>query len=500
MTVFPVLLKRLFERRFLRDGGSDASLLPGALTTLAISSLVASLVVGELADASVARIVVIAVTSWSLLRTVLENRELEDEDLDDRVLTPLPIRAIHLLAARAVVVAVGVTIDALNVALPAAVWMGARSGLSKGLLLLLISLFAALFGFALASALRRIVVRLVPPRTLAQWEGPAQLGAALLVLVAVIRAPHLDLSALDRAPFRYLPPLSFSAATFDGASGIDIVAAVLSIVLSLLLLAFAVTGRARRFGARTATSRAASGRTTEGGPLVLGFARTLDGPIERAGFHFALAQMKSDRVFRQRSYPLFAFPFAAIVLAGSDAADPTLVPMAFFGATVYLVLAEVFFSFSESVLGPALLRTLPIGDVASLRVGAEKAYIAALVTPVHIALGFGALALDVVRKDGASFVQHFLLAVIAWLTSVVIVLLTFEKQPFLPFSVTDRALYPSDVAGGAYAALLIATIGALVTVAALPHPLVVLVQVVVLVLMIRQALRWKKTRQHPAQT
>lgn len=478
-----ILARRLAERRFLKDGATDASLLPGAMSTLALSTLLASLIVGELESTLLAVVAACAVCAWSLLRAVLEAGEQDSDVLDAAILEPLPIARWEFAFARALVAAIGVTVDAANLTLPLVVMVGCHEGMAAALQLALVVFVALTFGVLIAAPLRRLLQRVVGSVFVAESEGPLRVVVLLSAFVALVRAPEVDWARFLEAPWHLVPPFSFASAILRGDPG-PLVASIAAVTVALALSAWSGAARRPVVRARRTTTRRWSDRVR----------RTCRSDVEQAGFDFALASIRTDRAFRARTFPLLAFPFAAIVLAGLDEYDATLVPMALFGAIVYLVLSEVFLSFAETASGPELLASLPIQEPWSFRIGAEKAYLFAIVLPTYLAIGFGVAAFDVARRDFVALVDHALLCAAAFLTATWIVLLAFDRLPGLPFSRPDRALYPDDLTGGAYFALALATIMALVSTATIGDGWKAGLLFFGLLLLIRFAFRRKRER------
>lgn len=485
MSTIRLLSQRLAERRFLKDGASDASLLPGALTTLAISTLLGSLLLGELSAQHIALIAACAVFCWSLLKALLEAGDQESDAVDAAFLLPLPIRRVQFASARAIVAAAGVFVDACNLTLPIIVMYGCTEGVVPALRIAGSVLLALCFGVLIAAPLRRLLRNVLNVLRVAESEGPIRLAAMLLAFVAIVRAPHLDVSALLQAPWHYLPPISFVEA-IHGAVPATILASILAFGLALVLL--------RIPNSAVPTPPRRRGRGIRSWFVAERARRSCTSPVEQAGFELTLAGIRSDKSFRARTFPLLAFPFAAIVLAGLDEYDATLVPMALFGATVYLVLGEVFLLFSESPGGPELLASLPMSDPQRFRLGAEKAYVAAIVVPTHLTISFGVAVFDLARGNVADLVSHAILGVLALLTSVLIVLLAFQRVGGMPFATLDRALYPDDLTGGAYFALALATLAALISAATLSAPWKSALLAGLLFVLIRLVLRGKRVR------
>lgn len=483
MNAIPLLIRRLAERRFLKDGATDASLLPGALSTLAFSTLVSSLVIGELDSRQLAVVAACAVCAWSLLRALLEAGEQDADAVDAAILDPLPIRRFDLAAARAVVAGIGVAIDASNLTLPLIVMVGCTEGLIAALRLASVVALSLAFGVLLAAPARRALRRVFSAFRVAESEGPLRMTVLISGFVVLARAPDIPWSRLLDAPWCFVPPFSFAAAAFGAGAGV-VAAASAAVGIAAGIAAAGDRGRVVIGGARR----------TRIGFLASRVRRSCESDSEQAGFDFALASIRSDRAFRARTFPLLAFPFAAIVMAGLDRYDATLVPMALFGATVYLVLSEVFLLFSESASGPELLSSLPISEPWSFRIGAEKAFLLAIVLPTHLAISFGIGAFDLVRGDLASFLDHAILGAAALLASTLIVLLAFDRLAGLPFSRPDRALYPDDLTAGAYFALALATIAALVSASTLGTPWKSALLFSTLLLLIRVVLRRKRRR------
>lgn len=487
MSVFGILFGRLLERRLLRDGEADASLLPGTFTTLGASTFVSGLLIDQLAAHEIALVIVSIVFVWSFLKAFLEAQELESQAIERAVLTPLPIAPFQILAARAGVIGVGLALTALNLSLPAAVMLAIVASVPLAGGLLLAAVFSAALGLGVAQALRRLLTQVLSHETLAAWEGPIQLLTALGILVLVVVAPDYRIATLLEGPWRFVPPLSFVLPIAGSGIGPWIITAIGG-VITLGLLTVVV------FSAEAVPARVESRSSGATPRLVRSIGRSLPDPVERAGFEFCVAQIRSDRVFRTRVYPLFAFPFAAILLAYLEPDDRTMIPMACFGTTVYLVLAEVFFAFSEGDSGPRWLATLPFARLGAYRVGAEKAFLVMLVLPVHVALLIGTAALTLLRGSASDLLSVVLLNGMAFLASCAIVLVTFERSKQLPFSVPDRGLYSEDISSGAFLALLLAAVAALAIVPALSKPLFLALEAVGLFLMIRLVLAWKRRR------
>lgn len=487
MSVFGILFERLLERRLLRDGEADASLLPGTFTTLGASTFISGLLIDQLPAHEIALVIVSIVFVWSFLKAFLEAQEFESQAVEFAVLTPLPIAPFQILAARAGVIGVGLLLTALNLSLPAAVMLALVGSVPLALGLLLAAAFSAALGLGVAQALRRLLTKVLSPEALSTWEGPIQLLTALGILVLVVVAPDYRIATLLEGPWRFAPPLSF-VLPIAGLGREAWPVALAGGLFTLGLLTFVV------FSAESTPLRTENRRAGSAPRFVRSFARALVDPVERAGFEFCVAQIRSDRVFRTRVYPLFAFPFAAILLAYLEPDDRTMIPMACFGTTVYLVLAEVFFAFSEGESGPRWLASLPFTRLGAYRVGTEKAFLVMLVLPVHVALLIGTSALTLLRGTVSDLVSVVLLNAMAFLASCAIVLVTFERSRQLPFSVPDRGLYSEDISSGAFLALLLAAGAALAIVPALANPWVLALEAAVLCLMIRLVLAWKRRR------
>lgn len=447
MSRFGILCGRLLERRLLGDGEAHASLIPGAFLTLALSILVFSLVLPERTTHDVALYLAIACLVWSGVKAFLEADDLEAAELDRAVLEPLPIAPSMLAAARAVVVAAGLLLSTLNLALPVAVMVGVIRGAPAGLLLLAAAGLASLAGLAFALASRVVMQRVFGGRGMAQLEGPIRLVVAVGLFAVVFVAPDFT-ALLRRFPaLASAPPFSF-ASLAAGESYLAAVAAgavSLAVMLATFLLGPSGRDRASRSG-RPASER-------------LGFtSRWLVRDDECGGFEFASANVARDRTFRSRSYPLFAFPFAVTILVVQRPEEPTLALLALYGTAVYLSVAQLLFPYTESPGGAALFRTLPLRDMAPFRTGAEKAFLLGVGLPVYLALS---VALVVLSLFGYGFppataIAH---AVLGALAGATVTSFLFHRIPEPAFSCADEGAYARDTNGPMVAILLAALLG-----------------------------------------
>jgi hypothetical protein len=452
---FGIVFRRLLERRLLGvEEGGGASLVPGAATTLGVATLLAAVTVPELSSFAAAVLVVTLCSCWSMLRGFLEARDLTMRAVDDAFFEPLPVPRRTLAAARGAVLLVALLVDVLNVALPFAVMLGVVDGAGAGLLALLGAFLAALFGLAVALLLRALLAASLGGDRLAVLEGPLRLVAGVLLFVAAVFARDLDLEALAQRPFSLLPPIVFATplrTVVDRAEWLALPVAA-AVALLLAALSFALEGR---HGSRPRRSRATPSR---GGTWI---ARAFASRRERAGFQFAWALIARDRTFRARAFPLFSFPFAAALIAALAEDDPAALPMALYGAIVYLVLARTFFAFSESEGGPRLLELFPAASGRAFRRGGELAFALALAVPVYAAMAFAVVALALLRGDFDAAFAALAQCLLALTAAVLILTAARLRSPLVPFAIPDHGLYSTDVSGSAFAALLAATVFAL---------------------------------------
>lgn len=487
-SAFRLIFTRLLERRLLGDGEAVASSTGGALATLTLSLMVFALVAAERPSADVALFLVFATFVWTAVRAFLESREVGFAAVDRAILEPLPLRRGVLPAARALTVFAVLAISTLNLALPPVALVLYLDGPLAAGLLLAAAFLAALAGLAAAAALRALGERTIGLRRLEEWEGPIRLGVGIALFSLLFAAPNPSALIEQYPALGRLPPLSFAALPHPGAPLPSRAAALLGALGALLLLGLALAAAARGDG-RLVERGSATGAAL---PRRL-FARWFVRAGERAAFDFALVNMARDRAFRARVYPLFAFPFAVVALVAVKPQEPFLALMALYGTAVYLVLAQTFQAFSESAGGPELLRGLPLRDVAAFRIGGEKAFLLGLVLPVHLALGL-ALALLACFGRGLPLQDSLGHALTAFLFVVLQCAVGFERVARPAFSEQDRGVYPGDLGGAAFTALLLSALMAVIALKTVRAPLPFAVQALALATMIRFAYAWKRRR------
>lgn len=491
MSRFRLLFQRLLERRLLGDGEAVVSVIPGTLGPLSLSLLVFSLLVPERSLASVSVYLCLAALIWSATRAFLESHDLGGSSLDRAVLDPLPIPASMLAAARALVVGVVLGVSTLNIALPAVILAGVRFGWAAGLLLLLAAYLSALFGMALAGLFRALLEKSFGLSRVLEWEGPIRLGVGVGLFAILFVAPDPAAALADRPSLHAIPPIAFAALPVSPMSPATLLCSGLGAFMAMggLLLAFVLSGRndgSQRGGKRRSASL-----------LQRSFRRCCVRPEERASYDFALANMSRDRTFRARVYPLFAFPFAVILLVARNPDQASASLMALYGAAVYLTLAQVFQSFTESKQATILLETLPIRDPAAFRSGSSKAFLVALVLPIYAVLTL-ALVLLALFGAGLGLVPSLGHALLALLFAVLLCVALFERIEPLAFSAADDGVYPGDLGGAPMVALVLGTLMALLAVTVVEKPIFYPVVVVVLLLLIRQRFAAQRRAARPA--
>ncbi len=478
MNALGLVTRRFLERRLLGDGDDAASPVPAAATTLTVSTLVFLLLAQERSPFETYVLMSAACLAWSAVRTFFEAREVDATAADRVVLEPLPIAAWTFAAARALVLGAELLVGTLNVALPPIMIAAVVSGPLAASRALVAALCASLTGLALATLLRAVLLRFLGLRKLEEWEGPIRLFAAVGLFAALFAAPDLDAAARASGVMRELPPLSLARFAADpSAWGVVVVTAIS--MMALLALAFALA-RARR----THDER----RQADGDGWVARWIRPFVGATERAGYEFTRANLARDRTFRARVFPLFAFPFAAIVLLAKDGAGFAPLLISVYGASMYLVVAQTFVLFSESQRGPRLVEALPMQDGASFQRGAEKAFHAHVVIPVHASILIGLLALAAFSRGPglAASVQH---VVLGTGFAVLFGSFFFERLEGLAFCASDDGKFPSTLQNRAFAALMLSTAAALIGMGVVGRPLPYALAVIALGLMIRLRLR-----------
>ncbi|MCC7171019.1 MAG: hypothetical protein IT459_11260 [Planctomycetes bacterium] len=478
MSALALVTRRFLERRLLGDGDDAASPVPAAATTLTVSTLVFLLLAQDRSPFETFVLMNAACLAWSAVRTFFEARELDATAADRGVLEPLPIAAWTFAAARALVLGAELLVGTLNVALPPIMITAVVVGPAAAARAFVAALCASLTGLALATFLRAVLLRFLGARKLEEWEGPIRLVVAVALFAALFAAPDLDAAARASGFMPHLPPLAFARFCADGGDWIATALAATAMV-ALLGAAFSLA-RARR----TNDER----RGTGGDGPVASLARRFLAADERAGYEFTRANLARDRTFRARVFPLFAFPFAAIVLLAKEGAGLAPLLISVYGASMYLVVAQTFVLFSESQRGPRLVEALPILDAAAFRAGAEKAFHAHVVIPVHLTVLLGLAALAVFERGPglSASAQHVLLGA---LFAILFGGFFFERLEGLAFCTSDDGKFPASLQNRAFAALLLSTVAALVGMNVVGRPVPYALAVLALALMIRLRLR-----------
>ncbi|MBI4880838.1 MAG: hypothetical protein HY812_14455 [Planctomycetes bacterium] len=176
---------------------------------------------------------------------------------------------------------------------------------------------------------------------------------------------------------------------------------------------------------------------------------------EGAAFDFALANQARDRAFRARVYPLFAFPFAVVLLVAARPDEPYLALMALYGAAVYSTLAQTFQGYSESHGGPLLLATLPLRGESAFRIGAEKAFLVGLAAPIYLFLGVALFSVSLSGR-GLPLLLGARHALVAGLFALLLCAFFFERRRVKAFAEADRGVFREDLGGGPFLAVLLA--------------------------------------------
>ncbi len=487
MNRFRVLCRRLLERRLFGDDERSASLIPGSFMTLSVSLLVFTLIAQERDLTEVTLWLSIACLAWSGLKAFFESQEYALGALDHAILTPLPIPPSWIAAARAVATFAVLALGTFNLGLPVAILVAVKYGPIEGALALLAGFVASFVGLAAAQLVRALLERGVGVSRLLEAEGPLRLAVSIGLFAVLFLAPD-PAGLVERIPWlAFAPPFSLARLPVLGSdvgrTGLAVMG-LLVVACTVLLLSFKVQGRVSHQPGRVRRPRPI-------GPLRRAMERWVVDDEERASFEFTLVNLARDRTFRARVFPLFAFPFAVILLIVQRPGEPFLSLMALYGAAVYLTLSQTFLGFSESEGGPDLLRCLPIRNARAFRIGSEKAFHVGLVVPIFLAL---ALALAVVALFDRGFplplgLSH---AVIAALFSVLLCGMTFEREAGLAFSEPDRGVYPADLGGGPMVALLLGAAAALLAAKYVPSPLGFVGSAVALALLIRLLYTWKR--------
>lgn len=486
MSRFGLLFARLLYRRLLGDGEGAVSIIPPASLTLGLSTLLFTLVAQERSVAELTLLLCLTCFGWSALRTFLTAHE-PGGDRDRAVLEPLPIPPALLIGVKLAVSGVQLAVGTMNLALPPLMITAWTRGLPAGLSLLCAALAAASFGLAVGQLLRRALEGVIGVQRLSEWEGPLRLMVAIVLFAILFAAPDPTAPLRAHPALGWLPPLSFAvfAATPRGA---PLIIAGAGIVLVGVLLAIATRIRpAQHSGSRGVRAAAA------GSAWSRFIARRFVRSAELASYEFALANLARDRSFRARVYPLFAFPFAVIVLVAGHPEQPHLVLMALYGVPVYLVLAQTFQQFTESERGALLLEAQPVLDLAAFRLGAEKAFLVALLTPIYATLMVALLLLAVFVPESRNVANagHAALAV---LFSILLAAVTFERQPGLAFSQPDRGIYPADLGGGVFGGLALAVLASVLSVQTAGRPLALAITALGLTIAIRMVFAHKRRR------
>ncbi|MFH0943583.1 MAG: hypothetical protein V2A76_00135 [Planctomycetota bacterium] len=484
MNRFGLLSRRLLERRLLGDGEGMASIIPGTLAPLSLSLLLFAIVVPERPLFDAALLLSVASFVWSACRTFLESHDLDAAALDRAILNPLPIPQATLAAARTLVVGVVLAFSTFNIALPAFVLVTFRYGLSFGLTVLAAAYLSTLAGLAMAQFCRVLLERTFGFGRVSDWEGPIRLVVGVGLFTLLFLAPD-PTALLERIPLLLsVPPICF-AALVDPAP-LSLAGCLVTVLASLAmtLLAFRLADQ---------DDEAQGGREqARSGTLVSRLVRRCCVlPVERAGFDFAMSNQQRDRTFRTRVYPLFAFPFAIIVLVARRPEEPTLVLLALYGAAVYLVLAEVFQAFSESVGGPELFRTLPIRRLAALRTGAEKAFLAGLVIPVYLVLALALVGLSLLGR-GFGLLESLAHILLATEFALLLCALSYRWVRHPAFSVTDRGVYPGDLHTGAFMAILLGGAAAILAGLVVGNPILLASTALLLALLLKGVYMMKR--------
>ena len=477
MNRFSLLSHRLLERRLLGDGEKMASIIPGTLAPLSLSLLLFAIIVPERPLFDAALLLSVASFVWSACRTFLESHDLEAAALDRAILNPLPIPHATLAAARTLVVGVVLAFSTFNIALPAFVLVTFRYDLLAGLTILAAAYLSTLAGLAMAQFFRVLLESVFGLGRVNEWEGPIRLVVGVGLFALLFLAPD-PTELLQRAPLLLaLPPICFAALV--APTSLSLIGSLVTVLASL-----AMTLLAFRLAGANGEAQGASQKVRSGTLVSRLVRRCFVLPDERAGYDFAVSNQQRDRTFRTRVYPLFAFPFAVIVLVARRPEEPTLVLMALYGAAVYLVLAETFQAFSESVGGPELYRTLPIRKLAALRTGSEKAFLAGLVIPVYLVLGLALSGLSLLGRgfDLLESLAHILLA-----TEFALLLcaVSYRWVEHPAFSVTDRGVYPGDLRTGAFMAILLGGAAAIGAGMVVGNPVALLSAAVLLLLLLK---------------
>lgn len=419
--------------------------------------------------------------AWAALKAFLDARDAVESALDRAVLDPLPVPPNEIAQARAMVEGVLLVIGTANLALPATVMTAAVYGGVKAGGVLAAALIATLAGMAVGQALRAGLIGAFGLGRLDEWEGPLRLLVSIGLFAVLFSAPDPSVPLANHPWLAYLPPFScgvLQTGEFYGALGTAIVSAFL----------LWITAR----GARVEDGAASKGRS-DGTLLLSRLSRRWVSDRERKGFDFALANISRDRSFRSRVYPLFAFPFAVVVLVASNPDEPRLVMLALFGVPVYLGLAQTFQEFSESERGPDLLRSLPMPDPTGFRLGAEKAFLVGLLSPIFLAL-LVALTLATLLAAPETTGTLLIHAVHALLFSILLTAFTFENHEGMPFSQTDRGVYPADLGGGAFGGLFVSALMAVISAWSADGWVTSLATAAVLLLAIPRVFAWKRSR------
>ncbi len=483
MNATSLVFRRLLERRLVGDDAGFSSSIPGATTTLGISLVVFGVAMQERPLDDVLLLLVSVTLVWSFVRALFDENGAADP-LDRAVLEPLPVRPAAIAFARVLAIGVSLLVATANLAVPPIAMAAARHGPLAALSMFGAALAASFVGMSAAELARSTLERSFGRARLAEWEGPFRLVIGVLLFAVMFIAPSPAQLLSERPWLARLPPFSLASLGGDGAA----LPAALA-VIGLAALALWVSIRLSVSGTDGASHRTRRAPAAEPAR----WRHALVRPTERAGFAFGWAQIGRDRAFRSRVHPLFAFPFAVIVLVAMRPAEPMLALMALYGAGVYAVVAESFVTFSESEGGPRLLESLPVADVAGFRVGVEKAFVVRVVLPVFLTLWFGLVVLAAFSR-GPGVVASTEFALLAFSSATLLCLIGFDRLPALPFSAKDRGVYPGDAASVAFSALLAMTLLALAAAWARERPLFLAVELIALWTMIRLVLVKKRDR------
>lgn len=380
---------------------------------------------------------------------------------DTYIILPKPVSDRTIVVARLVHIFVHICKIIVPMSLPAAIFIGYKYSFWGSICLLAMVLLLTVFVIFFINALYILILRFTSPQKFQSIISSVQIIFAITLYATYQIVPRMVGSfssvRLDvhTSPFIILAPSFWFASgwnvlySFSG-SGLEIGAAVLSIIIPVVSLIMVVTYLAPLFNNKLAMISSTSGeaekksgalKTNKTGPSYAGFLSRLfckRGP-ERMGFLFTWKMTARSRDFKLKVYPSIGYILVYVViiffnrnLQVSDvqqqtATGKTIIISALYFGSFLLVIALNQMFLSQKYKASWIYYTTPVFKPGEIIIGSVKATISKFYIPLVAVITVAGLILT-----GTSAFPNIILGCLNELLIASLIVYIGHKQ--LPFS------------------------------------------------------------------